>query len=40
VQIAALPEKCRVVYTMSCTQGKSNQQVVASLGISEKKVEA
>ncbi|BAV06958.1 RNA polymerase, sigma subunit, ECF family [Filimonas lacunae] len=37
--IAALPEKCAVVYRMSRLEGKNNQQIASELGIAEKTVE-
>lgn len=37
--VSALPEKCRLVYTMSRDQGLSNRAIAQELGISEKTVE-
>lgn len=37
--VAALPEKCGVVYRMSRFEGKTNQEIARELGISEKTVE-
>ena len=38
--VAALPEKCRLVYQLSREQGYSQKQIAAELDISEKTVEA
>lgn len=37
--IAALPEKCAVIYKMSRVDGKTNREISAELGIAEKTVE-
>lgn len=37
--VAALPEKCRLVYTMSRDGGLTNRAIAKELGISEKTVE-
>ncbi|WP_188505785.1 RNA polymerase sigma-70 factor [Parapedobacter pyrenivorans] len=37
--VQALPEKCRMVYRLSRDEGKSNKEIAAELGISEKTVE-
>lgn len=36
--VAALPEKCRIVYRMSREEGKSRRQIAQDLNISEKTV--
>jgi RNA polymerase sigma-70 factor (family 1) len=38
--VAALPDKCRLVYQLSREQGHSQKQIAAELDISEKTVEA
>jgi len=38
--VAELPEKCRLVYTLSRDEGRSQKQIATELGISEKTVEA
>jgi len=38
--VAALPEKCRLVYRLSRDSGYSQKEIAAELGISEKTVEA
>jgi RNA polymerase sigma-70 factor (family 1) len=38
--VAALPEKCRLVYQLSRESGYSQKQIAEELGISEKTVEA
>lgn len=38
--VAALPEKCRVVYQLSRDSGYTQKQIAEQLGISEKTVEA
>lgn len=40
VLIAALPEKCRLVFELSRQKGYSNKEIAAELNISEKTVEA
>ncbi len=40
VMVAALPEKCRLVYHLSREQGYSQKRIAEEVGISEKTVEA
>jgi RNA polymerase sigma-70 factor (family 1) len=40
VAINKLPEKCRIVFTMSREQGKSHKEIASELNISTKTVEA